>query len=64
VVGLVLGKMVESEVIRSYQLSAGDILFLLERPVALVFAALLILSLFQPLILKAFRFKWNSGTGD
>ena len=57
VVGLVLGKMVESELIRSNQLSAGDILFLLERPVALVFAVLLILSLCQPLIFKAFGFK-------
>ena len=64
VVGLVLGRMVESELIRSYQLSAGDVLFLLERPVGMVFAALLILSLFQPLILKAFRFKWNPSTGD
>ena len=64
VVGLVLGRMVESELIRSYQLSAGDILFLLERPVALVFAVLLILSLCQPLIFKAFGFKRDIIAGD
>lgn len=64
VVGLVLGRMVESELIRSYQLSAGDILFLLERPVALVFAGLLVLSLFQPLILKTLGFGQNDRVSD
>lgn len=50
VIGLMLGKMVESELMRSYQLSGGDPAFLLERPIALVFALLLIASLAVPAI--------------
>lgn len=48
VVGLMLGQMVEVEMIRSYQISGGDPLYLFERPIALVFLALLIASLALP----------------
>jgi putative tricarboxylic transport membrane protein len=52
VVGLLLGRMVESETIRSWQISGGEVSFLLERPVALVFLVLLVLSLLQPMIAR------------
>lgn len=54
VVGLILGSMVEGEFIRTFQISGGDPSYLLERPVALVIAVLLLLSLVQPLLRKLF----------
>lgn len=50
VIGLLLGKMAEGELIRSYQISGGDVSFLLQRPIALVLLALLLLSIFLPVI--------------
>lgn len=55
VVGLLLGRMVESEMIRTWQISRGELSFFLGRPVALAFAVLLILSLLQPLALAWWR---------
>ncbi len=56
VVGLLLGRMVESELIRTWQISGGgELEFFLNRPVALVFAALLVLSLLQPAITNYLR---------
>lgn len=55
VVGLLLGRMVESELIRTWQLSGGELGFLLDRPVALLFMALLILSLLQPVVQRRLR---------
>ena len=53
VIGLLLGNMVESELIRTWQLSGGlEPSFFLTRPVALAFAVLLLLSLLQPIIKK------------
>jgi putative tricarboxylic transport membrane protein len=45
VVGLLLGGMAEGELIRTYQISGGHLDYLLGRPVTLVFAGLLLLSL-------------------
>jgi putative tricarboxylic transport membrane protein len=50
VVGLLLGRMTEGELLRSIQMSGLDPAFLLERPVALVFLFLLSLSLIWPLV--------------
>lgn len=50
VIGLLLGKMAEGELIRSYQISGGEVSFLLQRPIALVLLALLLLSIFLPVI--------------
>lgn len=50
VIGLMLGRMVENEMVRSYQLSGGDLTFIFERPIALAFLALLLASLFAPLV--------------
>jgi putative tricarboxylic transport membrane protein len=55
VVGLLLGRMDERELIRTWQISEGELAFFLGRPVALIFGVLLILSLLQPLILGWFR---------
>jgi putative tricarboxylic transport membrane protein len=60
VVGLILGRMVESELIRTWQISAGEIAFLFERPVALVFLVLLVLSLLQPVISRRLFKRRNS----
>lgn len=54
VVGLLLGRMVESELLRSYQLSGGDAAFLLERPLALSFLFLLVGSLLVPIVSRRF----------
>lgn len=55
VVGLLLGRMVESELIRTWQISGGgELAFFLGRPVAMAFAILLVLSLLQPLIMRKF----------
>ena len=55
VIGLLLGRMAEGELLRSYQLSGGNLAYLLDRPIALVIMALLILSLVYPLIKKSFN---------
>jgi putative tricarboxylic transport membrane protein len=45
VVGLLLGRMLETQALRSYQLSIGHPFYFLERPVALVLLALMVGSL-------------------
>jgi putative tricarboxylic transport membrane protein len=45
VVGLLLGRMLETEFLRSYQLSGGDPLYLLERPAAMGILAVMAFSL-------------------
>jgi putative tricarboxylic transport membrane protein len=61
VIGLMLGDLVESELIRSYQISGGDLAYLFERPVAIVFLLLLFASLATPL-LRRFRRRRAEGT--
>lgn len=55
VIGLLLGRMAEGEMLRTYQISAGDPAYFLERPVTLVLAALLAASLFLPPLIKRMR---------
>lgn len=55
VVGLVLGKMVDEEALRSYQLSRGDPLYILERPLAVAILLLLIASLVLPPLIRKLR---------
>lgn len=45
VVGLLVGSMAEGELVRSYQISAGDPSFIVERPITLALIALLLASL-------------------
>jgi putative tricarboxylic transport membrane protein len=44
-IGLILGKMAEGELLRSYQISGGQISYLLGRPITLILLLLLIVSL-------------------
>lgn len=55
VLGLILGKMVESNFRRALVLSRGSFLTFIERPISLTFLVLAILSLFSPLIISAFK---------
>jgi putative tricarboxylic transport membrane protein len=57
VVGLLLGRMTEGELLRTIQMSGLDPAFLLERPVALAFLFLLLLSLAWPVLSKSGRAK-------
>lgn len=50
VIGILLGRMAEGELLRSYQLSGGDPSFILTRPIAMVLFALLVASLLLPVI--------------
>ncbi|OWU83126.1 membrane protein [Oceanicola sp. 22II-s10i] len=53
VIGLLLGSMAEGELLRSYQISGGDLSYIFSRPVAMVLALLLLASLMLPLIRKS-----------
>jgi putative tricarboxylic transport membrane protein len=50
VIGILLGRMAEGELLRSYQISGGDIAFILSRPIAMVLFLLLLVSLLYPLL--------------
>ena len=45
VVGLLLGRLLENNVLRTWQISGGDPSFILGRPITLVLVALLVLAL-------------------
>jgi putative tricarboxylic transport membrane protein len=45
VVGLLLGRMLETEFLRSYQLSGGDPLYLFERPGAMAIVGIMLFSM-------------------
>lgn len=53
VVGLLLGRLTEGALLRTYQMSGGHIGFLLTRPIALTLLVLLILSLAAPRFMPA-----------
>ncbi|MGH6860522.1 MAG: tripartite tricarboxylate transporter permease [Phyllobacterium sp.] len=55
VVGLLLGRMTEGSMLRSYQMSGGYSDFFLTRPIALVMLALLVVSLAWPYLRSARR---------
>jgi putative tricarboxylic transport membrane protein len=55
VIGLLLGRMTEGELLRSYQITGGDISMVLDRPITLVLAALLVLSIVLPPLLARRR---------
>ncbi|WP_255448316.1 tripartite tricarboxylate transporter permease [Telmatospirillum sp. J64-1] len=52
VIGLLLARMAEGELLRSYQISGGNFSYVLDRPITLVMAALLLLSLMVPFLRK------------
>jgi putative tricarboxylic transport membrane protein len=55
VVGLLLGGLLEGNLLRTYQISGGDPSYALERPIALVIMALMIMSLTLAAIAKRRR---------
>jgi putative tricarboxylic transport membrane protein len=55
VVGLLLGRFVESQFVFSHQLSGGKLSFILERPIALTMIAIFLISLVYPWISKRMR---------
>jgi len=52
VVGILLGRMLETELLRSYQVSGGDLLYILHRPFALAIFAMMFFSLVMTMIGK------------
>ena len=55
VIGMLLGRMAESSLLHSYQISGGEISYILERPIALAILGLMLLSLFGKTILQKFK---------
>jgi putative tricarboxylic transport membrane protein len=50
VVGLLLGRLTEGALLRTYQISGGDVGYMLTRPIALVLVALLAISVLLPMV--------------
>jgi putative tricarboxylic transport membrane protein len=61
VVGLLLGRLLENNLLRTYQISGGNLEYALERPFALVIFALMILSLGLAAIAKRRRRRAAAG---
>ncbi len=55
VIGLLLGTKVEFEFTRSLQISGGELSYLLDRPITLILAAAMVLSIASPALVKAWR---------
>ena len=55
VIGLILGRMAEGELLRSYQISGGRFSYVLDRPITLFMFALLVASLVLPPLLQKWR---------
>ncbi|MCB8887882.1 tripartite tricarboxylate transporter permease [Vreelandella malpeensis] len=55
VVGLLVGGMAEGELVRSMQISGGNLAFVLDRPITLLFLALLLLSIAPRLVRSCWR---------
>ena len=65
VIGLLLGGLMEGEMVRSLQISGGSWGYVFHRPIALVFLALLIAStVVQPILQARRRKKQNGGAGN
>jgi putative tricarboxylic transport membrane protein len=55
VIGMLLGRMAESSLLHTYQISGGELSYLFERPIALAILALMILSLFGQTVIKKIK---------
>jgi len=60
VIGMLLGGMAESELLRSFQISGGNFSYVLGRPITLILLALLIASLAAPLIMSRIKQSRNA----
>lgn len=66
VIGLLLGRMAEGELLRSYQISGGRLDYLLGRPITFLLLAALLASLFLPALLERVRTgasRWRTAGG-
>lgn len=54
VMGLILGELIETSLKQSYLIYGGDLLKILQQPIALVFLALSVLGVMAPFLAKAF----------
>jgi len=64
VIGLLLGRMAEGELLRSYQISGGRIDYLFGRPITFVLFAALIASLFLPWLMEKLRTPTSDPAGS
>lgn len=55
VIGMLLGKMAESSLLHTYQISGGKLSYVLERPIALGILILMLVSLFSPVIIRKIK---------
>ena len=55
VIGLLLGRMLEGNLLRTWQLSRGDFTIFFERPISLVLIVLLVAAAATPFVLKRIR---------
>ena len=55
VIGILLGRMAEGELMRSFQISGGEIEYFISRPITIVFLVALLLSLFGGRVLRQLR---------
>jgi len=55
VIGILLGKMAESELLHSHQISGGNLTYIFSRPITLVIIAFLLFSIFYQPLMKLIR---------
>ncbi|EAQ02198.1 hypothetical protein OB2597_18986 [Pseudooceanicola batsensis HTCC2597] len=59
VIGLLLGRMMEGNLLRTWQLSRGDLTIFLERPISLGLVVALILAVLVPFVMKRLKRRNN-----
>ena len=64
VVGLLLGGLLEQNLLRTYQISGGDLSYALERPIALVILAIMVTSLAATAVTKHRRKRRHKDTAS
>jgi putative tricarboxylic transport membrane protein len=55
VIGMLLGRMAESSLLHTYQISGGQLSYIFERPIAFGILILMLVSLFSPILIKKFK---------
>lgn len=55
IIGMLLGRMAESSLLHTYQISGGQGSYIFERPIALGILILMLVSLFSPILIKKFK---------
>lgn len=60
VIGILLGKMAESELLHSFQISGGNMGYIFTRPITLVITSFLVISIFYQPITKAVKSRFQN----